>query len=49
MNKPEYYAFTENDIVKKYERFNDLKKVSEVYRIETKEVKRILRRKGVIE
>lgn len=48
MNKPEDHDFTDDDIIHEYNFFKDIKRVSTVYRIDSKEVRRILKSKGVI-
>jgi hypothetical protein len=44
MNEPVNYAFTDEDIIKEYERFNDIKRVAAAFCLDNKTVKRILRK-----
>lgn len=48
MNEPVENTFTDDDILKEYERFNDIKKVATVFCIENKVVRQILKRNGVL-
>lgn len=46
MNEPVNYAFTDKDIIKEYERFNDIKKVAATFCMDNKTVKQILKKEG---
>lgn len=46
MNEPVNYSFTDDDIIKEYKCYKDIKKVFTV--IDSKEVRRVLKSKGVI-
>ena len=48
MNEPVNYEFTDKDIVKEYERFNDIKKVATTFCLNNKAVKQILKRNGAL-
>lgn len=48
MNEPVNYSFTDDDIIKEYKCYKDIKKVSTVFLIDSKEVRRVLKSKGVI-
>jgi len=48
MNEPVDYEFTDDDILKEYERFNDIKKVATVFCIENKVVRQILKKEGAL-
>lgn len=49
MNEPMEHEVTDEDIVKEYLRFMDVKKVSKIWQIKTSEVKKILRNNGIQE
>ncbi len=48
INEPVNYAFTDEDIRKEYERFNDIKRVSAAFCLDSKTVKQILKKEGVL-
>ncbi|WP_170313459.1 hypothetical protein [Lacrimispora amygdalina] len=48
MNEPVDYTFTDEDIIKEYQQFNDIKRVAAVFCIDNKTVKQILKRNGVL-
>jgi hypothetical protein len=48
MNEPVNYVFTDEDIIKEYERFNDIKRVAAAFCLDNKIVKQILKREGVL-
>ena len=47
MNEPVDYTFTDEDIIKEYQIYRDVKKVAAVFCIENKAVKEILKRNGI--
>lgn len=48
MNEPENYTFTDEDVVKEYQQYNDIKRVAAVYCIDTKSVRQILKKEGLL-
>lgn len=44
MNTPIEYNWTENDIIKEFQKYNDKKKVAKVYGITVQQVTKILKR-----
>nr|WP_155857705.1 hypothetical protein [Clostridium sp. 12(A)] len=46
MNEPVDYVFTDEDVVKEYKRFSDIKRTASVFCIDAKIVKQILKKKG---
>ncbi len=47
MNEPVNYEFTDEDIIKEYERFNDIKRVEEAF-LDNKTEKQVLKKEGVL-
>lgn len=48
MNVPVDCIFTDEDIIKEYERFNDIKRVAATFCLDNKTVKQILKKEGVL-
>lgn len=48
MNEPVDYEFTDEDVVKEYKRFGDIKRTASVFCIDGKTVKQILKEKREI-
>ena len=48
MNEPVDYIFTDEDIIKEYQLYGDIKKVAAVFCIENKIVSQILKKEGVL-
>ncbi|WP_349948547.1 hypothetical protein ABFV83_08990 [Lacrimispora sp. BS-2] len=48
MNKPVNCVFTNEDIIKEYQRFNDIKRVASAFCLDNKTVRQILRKEGEI-
>lgn len=48
MNEPVDCAFTNVDIIKEYERFNDIKRVTAAFCLENETVKQILKKEGIL-
>jgi len=48
MNEPVDCKFTDEDIIKEYGRFNDIKRVAAAFCIKNKVVRQILKRNGVL-
>ena len=49
MNKPVDYTFTDEDIIKEYRLYGDVKRTASVFCIDSKAVKEILKRSGEVE
>ena len=47
MNEPVDHVFTDEDIIKEYQLYGDVKRVAAVLCIENKAVKEILKRNGI--
>ena len=48
MNEPADYRFTDEDVIKEYQLYGDVKKVTAVFYIDCKSVKEILKRNGEV-
>ncbi len=48
MNEPVDCTFADEDIIKEYQRYNDIKKVATVFCIENKIVRQVLMKEGVL-
>lgn len=48
MNEPVDYIFTDEDIMKEYQLYRDVKRVAAVFCIENKMVRQILKREGAL-
>ena len=48
MNEPVNCVFTDEDIRKEYERYDDIKRVAAVFCLDNKTVKQILKKEGVL-
>ncbi|MDR1505348.1 MAG: hypothetical protein LBT43_23120 [Prevotella sp.] len=46
MNKPVNWVFTDEDIIKEYQRFNDIKRVAAAFCLDNKTVRQILKKEG---
>lgn len=44
MNEPVEQNWTENDIIKEFQKYNDKKKVAKIYRVTVQQVTEILKR-----
>ncbi len=48
MNEPVNCVFTDEDIIKEYERYDDIKRVASAFCLDNKTVKQILKKEGVL-
>ena len=48
MNEPVDCVFADEDIIKEYERFNDIKRVASAFCLDNKAVRQILKKEGVL-
>ena len=46
MNEPVDYTFTDEDVIKEYQKFGNIKRTASVFCIDNKTVKEILKRSG---
>lgn len=46
MNEPVDYTFTDEDVIKEYQKFSDVKRTAEIFCLNSKSVKEVLKRNG---